>query len=157
MCCSPGLLAKQVHITPSCSFLGWISSLTCTGTSPPVISSCTPSTSTSPAILSHSTPMGFVPWQPNALCACCTAQGCHQTWLQLLLARVPGELNTLFGNCSLKCCREATLPCTNEDGIHPGHRTCALSQQAQTYLTPPPALRSSTAGDVQWVGTNPAP
>lgn len=126
------------------------------GTSPPVISSCTLSTSTSPAILSHSTPMGFVPWQPNTLCACCTAQGCHQTWLQLLLTKVPGELNTLFGNCSLKCCREATLPCTNEDGIHPGHRTCALSQQAQTYLTPP-ALRSSTAGDVQWVGTKPAP
>lgn len=81
--------------------------------------------------------------------------GCHQTWLQLLLARVPGELSTLLGNCSLTCCSEAILPCRNEDDIPPGHCTCALCQPAQTYLTPLSTCWqdrspcSPRAGDVQ--------
>lgn len=111
----PQVNAKQSHVTPFCSFLGWISSLTCTGSSPSVTSSCTPGTSTTPAILSHSTPMGLVPCQPSAPAACCTTQGCHQTRLQLLLAQVPGELNTLLGNCSLVSWSEAILPCRNKD------------------------------------------
>lgn len=145
--------AKQVQVTPLCSFLGWISSLACTGTSPAVKSSCTPGTSISPAILSSSIPMGFVPCQPSALGACCTTQSCHQTWLQLLLAQVPGELNKLFGSCSLRRCREANLLCRKEDGIPSGHCPCALCQQGQTYLTPLSISRLPQSGTEEQMST----
>lgn len=143
------LPATQVQVAPFCSFLGWISSLAGTGTSLSVMSSCTPGTSTSPAILSCSIPMGLVPCQPSALSACCTTQGCHQMWLQLLLAQVPGQLNTLFGNCSLRRCSEAILPCKKHRIVFSPWtlHLCLVSASTNTPDLPQDLLASTNTPD----------